>query len=148
MYKNILVPTDGSRLAAKGVKEAVKLAQALGAKVTGVYVTRPYQTPPFYSEGSSYRLTSPSGLKEESLREANKALAEVEIEAQTAGVTVTTRTVAAPRPYEGILRAARAAKCDVIAMASHGHGAVGGLLLGSETTGVLAHSKIPVVVFR
>jgi len=37
MYKHILVPTDGSRLAAKGVRARVKLAKALGAKVTGVY---------------------------------------------------------------------------------------------------------------
>jgi nucleotide-binding universal stress UspA family protein len=33
-------------------------------------------------------------------------------------------------------------------MASHGRGSVGGLLLGSETQHVLAHSKIPVVVIR
>lgn len=36
----------------------------------------------------------------------------------------------------------------MIAIASHGRGAIGDLLPGSETTRVLAHSKIPVVVFR
>jgi len=39
-------------------------------------------------------------------------------------------------------------KHDAIAMASHGRGAVGGLLLGSETTRVLAQSKLPVLVTR
>ena len=52
------------------------------------------------------------------------------------------------QPFKGILRAARRQKCDAIAMASHGRGGLGGLILGSETTRVLAHSKIPVVVTR
>jgi nucleotide-binding universal stress UspA family protein len=33
-------------------------------------------------------------------------------------------------------------------MASHGRGGFGGLILGSETARVLAHSKIPVLVLR
>jgi len=33
-------------------------------------------------------------------------------------------------------------------MASHGRGGLGGLLLGSETSRVLAHSKLPVLVTR
>jgi nucleotide-binding universal stress UspA family protein len=33
-------------------------------------------------------------------------------------------------------------------MGSHGHGAIAGLILGSETTRVLAHSKLPVIVAR
>jgi len=32
MFKNILVPTDGSKLAAKGIKVGVRLAKALGAQ--------------------------------------------------------------------------------------------------------------------
>lgn len=51
-------------------------------------------------------------------------------------------------PWRGILKAARAAKCDAIVMASHGRGGLGGLILGSETQQVLARSKIPVVVVR
>ncbi len=58
------------------------------------------------------------------------------------------RQTTAERPHAGILRAARAAKCDAIAMASHGRSAVGGLLLGSETARVLSHSKLPVLVTR
>jgi nucleotide-binding universal stress UspA family protein len=33
-------------------------------------------------------------------------------------------------------------------MASHGRGAVGSLLLGSVTNKVLAHCRIPVLVYR
>ena len=37
---------------------------------------------------------------------------------------------------------------DLVIMGSHGHGALGGLVLGSVTTKVLAHSKAPVLVVR
>ena len=149
MYRNILVPTDGSRLAAKGIKSGVKLARALGAKVTGVYVIPPY-VPPMYSEAALYAVhgVRPQDYKRLTEKSAKKALAVVEIEAGTAGVRCTTQFVTAPRPWEGILKAARANKCDAIAMASHGRGGLGGLLLGSETSRVLAHSKIPVLVCR
>ena len=53
MYKHILVSTDGSKLSAKAIRMAVKLADATGAKVTGVYVIPPYVAPA-YGEGVMY----------------------------------------------------------------------------------------------
>ena len=149
MYRNILVPTDGSTLATKGVKAGVKLANALGARVTGVYVIAPY-TPPMYGEAALYVAPglAPQDYQRVTEKSAKKALAVVDIEAGTAGVNCTTRFVTAPQPWEGILKVARADKCDAIAMASHGRSGIGGLLLGSETSRVLAHSKIPVLVCR
>ena len=38
MYKHILVSTDGSKLSLKAIKTAAKLASALNAKLSGVYV--------------------------------------------------------------------------------------------------------------
>ena len=37
---------------------------------------------------------------------------------------------------------------DLIVMASHGRSGITGFILGSETTKVLTHSKIPVLVVR
>ena len=149
MYRNILVPTDGSRLAAKGIRAGVKLAKALGAKVTGVYVIPPY-IPPIYSEAAVYSMpgVTAQDYKRLTAKSAKKALAVVEIQAGTAGARCTTHFVTASRPWKGILKVARARKCDVVAMASHGRGGIGGLLLGSETNRVLAHSRIPVLVSR
>ena len=122
MFKHIAIPTDGSKLSAKGVKAGMRLAQSLGARVTGVYVVPPYR-PHVYGEAAAYYVPgmTPDDYRKESLRAAKKALASVEIEAQTAGVRCATRIVTAVRPHAGILRAARAAKCDAIAMASHHH---------------------------
>jgi nucleotide-binding universal stress UspA family protein len=148
MYKHILIPTDGSKLAAKGVKTGVRLAKALGAKVTAVFIIPPYM-PPMYGEGAMYvPEVSSKRYQELSEKEAKKALAVAEIEAEAAGVPCSTRFVTSYRPWDGILRTARARKCDVVVMASHGRGGLAGWILGSETTKVLAHSKIPVLVTR
>ena len=39
-------------------------------------------------------------------------------------------------------------KFDLLVMGSHGHGALATLVMGSVTTQVLAHSKVPVLIVR
>lgn len=144
-YTHVLVPTDGSRLAARGVRAGVKLAGALGARVTGVFV-RPDRPPPIYGEAALYYLQGDYETFIE--KEAKNALAAVEREARAAQVSFATRSVKARHPWEGILVTARAARCDMIVMASHGRSGMGGAVLGSETQHVLARATVPVVVIR
>jgi len=49
---------------------------------------------------------------------------------------------------EAIIAAAKKHNCDFIVMASHGRRGLSRMLLGSETTHVLTHSDIPVMVLR
>ena len=148
MYKHILVSTDGSKLSTKAIRTAARLAKNFGAKLTGVFVTPPY-VPPVYGEAVIYvPEVTPKRYKEITSREAKKALAAVEVEAQTAGLDAKTIAVTADQAWQGIIRAARSRGCDLIVMASHGRRGLTGLLLGSETTKVLTHSKIPVLVCR
>ena len=148
MFKNILVSTDGSKLSGKAIRTAVRLAAATGAKLTGAYVVPPYVAP-MYGEAAIYvPAVSPRRYKEMTQKEARKALAAVEIEARTAGVEYRAASLTANNPWEGIIRTARSKGCDLIVMASHGRRGLAGLVLGSETTKVLTHSKIPVLVCR
>ncbi len=148
MYRHILVSTDGSRLSAKAVRTAVRLAKTLGAKLTGVYVIAPYVRP-IYNEAKAYAPpVTAQRYKEPAAREAKMALAAIEIEAQTAGVPCSTLSIINEHPWRGIVRAAQSRKCDMIVMASHGRRGLAGLLLGSETNKVLTHSRIPVLVCR
>jgi nucleotide-binding universal stress UspA family protein len=148
VYKHILLPTDGSALAAKGAKAGVKLAEALGAKVTAVYVAMPY-TPAVYGDAAVYYAgPSPKEHKQFSQEAAKKALGPLESEARKAGVACAAVVLFERKPWEGILKAARSRRCDAIAMASHGRGGLRGAFLGSETQRVLAHSRIPVLVIR
>ena len=148
MFKHILIPTDGSRLAGKGIKAGIRMAKALHARVTGVHVSMPYPSP-VYGDSTIYAPGVPvkewRGLI---ARQAKKALEPLTREAARAGVAATTRTAISRQPWLAILEAARAGRCDAIVMASHGRSALGGLILGSETTQVLARSKIPVLVVR
>jgi len=149
VFKHILIPTDGSNLAAKGARTGIRLAKALGARVTGLYVVFPY-VPPVYSEAALYYAPglSPKEGKRVYQEQAKKALDRLAADARKAGVPCTTRFATMGYPWRAILQVARSARCDAIVMASHGRGGLAGLILGSETTQVLARSRIPVLVVR
>jgi nucleotide-binding universal stress UspA family protein len=68
--------------------------------------------------------------------------------ATAAGVAYEGVHAIADHPHQAIIATARDKQCDLICMASHGRKGVSALVLGSETTKVLAHSKIPVLVCR
>jgi nucleotide-binding universal stress UspA family protein len=51
-------------------------------------------------------------------------------------------------PWEAIIQAAKSKRCDLIFMGSHGRKGLAGVVLGSQTTKVLTHSKVPVLVAR
>ncbi len=51
-------------------------------------------------------------------------------------------------PGEQIAKFADAGKFDLLVMGSHGHGALGGLVMGSVATKVLANCSVPVLLVR
>lgn len=148
MYKHILVATDGSRLSLKAVKTAASLAASLDAKLSGLYVMLPY-LPPMYAEAAAYFPTmSPKAFAAAMEKEALAALAPAKKAADAAGVVLHSLKATEAQAWNAIIKAARAKKCDLIVMASHGRRGLSALVLGSETTKVLTHSKVPVLVVR
>jgi nucleotide-binding universal stress UspA family protein len=79
---------------------------------------------------------------------SEKAVEQVKMAAQAAGVPCETIREVHDQPYRAIIDAALALGCDLIVMASHGRRGISALLLGSETAKVLTHSTIPVLVYR
>ena len=147
MYKNILVPIDGSSLSRAAAKEAVAFAKEQGAKVVGFYVAPEYQ-PNVYADFVPASFISPKDYEEMVEKTAEKYLAAVAKAAEAAGVSCTCAHSMSDLPYDAIIRAAQRHKCDLIFMASHGRSGLAKLLLGSQTSKVLAHSKVPVLVHR
>lgn len=148
MFKHILLPTDGSDLSQKGVKQTIKMAKELGAQITAVHVVSHYHAP--REEG--YFMPEVAVLREQFEREsdkhANELLSPVKQAAERVGVKCDTVIAAGDSPYEVIINQAKKSKCDLIMMASHGRKGMQRLLHGSETHKVLTHSKIPVLVLR
>lgn len=149
MYKHILVPTDGSTLSLKAAKSASKLAKTLGAKITALYVIEPY-APPMGGDGMIFYAGgfSPDDYEKAAEKTARKALDKVKAIADADGVKCATASITEAQPWEAIVKAARSKKCDLIVMGSHGRKGLTGLLLGSETTKVLTHTRTPVLVCR
>ena len=148
MFRHILIPTDGSKLSRRGIRTGVRLAAALGARVTGVYVMLPAAPRGYDDTAIFYAGISARGWRHSFDQAARKALAVIEREARAAKVPCATLIVHYRQPWQGILAAAHRRKCDAVAIASHGRGGLGGLILGSETRQVLARSRIPVLVAR
>jgi len=147
MYKHILLPTDGSPLSARAAAEGIRLAKALGARVTALHVIPP---PTPIAIGRTRGVGYATLEEREALdqREAAKALGLVEKAAGAAGVPCKLEALKGDYPAEAILATAKKRRCDLILMASHGRRGLQALLLGSETQKVLAHATVPVIVHR
>jgi nucleotide-binding universal stress UspA family protein len=148
MFKHILVPTDGSELSQGAARIAVRLAKSLGARITAFHAIPPYTLPLNDGMYVYVEAFSPEEYKASTEKFATEVLAAIQAEAKTAGVECAPLVVTAGAPWEAIIKAAESRKCDLIVMASHGRKGLAGLLLGSETTKVLTHSKIPVMACR
>lgn len=146
MYKQILIATDGSDVARKGVDHGLSLAKSVGAKATIVMVTERW---PVYA-GPDW-IPGPTEMAEYEARQkeaATTVLADVKAAADRLGVAAETIHVPEAQPAEAIIATANERHCDLIVMASHGRRGLRRLLLGSQTSEVLVSSPVPVLVVR
>lgn len=144
MFKHILVATDGSELAGKGVVAGVELAKKLGAKVTIMMAIEPWKTMVVGEAAFSFPLEEyekAAAQAAETFLGAAKALAAQHgVDAETAQVT--------NFPAEGIVEMAENKGCDLIVVASHGRRGLARAFLGSQASRVLTLSKVPVLVYK
>lgn len=148
MYSHILVPTDGSELSINAAHQAIDLAKLCKAKMRVIMVS------PSYRQMQLDGFIVPTSETVRERWEAQMAQRAASVfdgicaAAGKAGVECQSMHVFGDSPYEAIIDAAEKNGCDMIAMGSHGHGGVKQFFVGSETTRVLSHTKIPVVVYR
>jgi nucleotide-binding universal stress UspA family protein len=146
MFKHILIPTDGSAIGNKAAKAGVALAALLGARVTAYHGLEDPQR--LYMEGFSLDPTVVLDLEMRARELAQKRIDAIGRLAKAAGVRFAAVITKVDTAYEGIINTAKERKCDVIVMASHGRRGFSKLMMGSVTQKVLAHSTIPVMVYR
>jgi nucleotide-binding universal stress UspA family protein len=145
MFKHILIPTDGSDLSNIAVVNGVRFAKEIGAQITGLTVTAPYH----YMAVEAIQVSdTPQRYEEDVKLLAARNLSTLKATAEDAGVPLQLVHTSSDFPYEEIVKTAQEKGCDVIFLASHGRRGVRAVIMGSETTKVLTHTKIPVVVYR
>ena len=145
MFRNILIPTDGSEMSQQAVRAGVDFAREIDAEVTFFTALPPYKV--FASEPMMLSDT-PDRYEMDARRIAEARLRDATAYAEEKGVVAHAESAFEEFPYKGILDTAARNHCDLIVMASHGRGGVKSLLLGSETNKILAHASIPVQVLR
>ncbi len=125
----------------------IRFAREIGARVVGYYAIEPVQAY-YYSEGAMIDGRLVAELDRQSKANGEKTLAAMAKLAKARRVRFDSLCDRPGTAYDGIIRAARRKRCDAIFMASHGRSGVAKLMMGSVTQKVLAHSKIPVLVYR
>ena len=145
MFKHVLIPTDGSPRSKKAVKAGIAFAKEFGAKVT---VYHAVEFVPLYAGGEFVPSSVLEQIEAGARKQAQKYIEEAAKVAHAAAVPCESQIARPTTIYQGIIEAAKKKKCDVIFMASHGRGELASVVLGSVTLKVLAHSTIPVMVFR
>lgn len=146
MFKHILLPTDGSSFSRDAARRAVSFAKESGSRIAVFYAMREPASHSF--GGMEMPFPPPSEDVIHAVNEARLILAFVENLCRESGVECTTLTLSNNVVHEAIIEAATRCGCDLIFMASHGRRGLSALLLGSETSKVLTHSKIPVLAYR
>src|SRR5919206_2595662 len=111
MFKNILIPTDGSEQSQRAVRSGVELAKLHGARITGIHVIPDYHLLIAY-EGAFDPVTE-ERIEEEAKSRAETYLAYIRKSAAEAGVPCVTVCETSDHPYDAILRTAENNACDL-----------------------------------
>jgi nucleotide-binding universal stress UspA family protein len=148
LYKHILIPTDGTELAAKALDAGIALAAQSKAKVTFFTAVPEYVMPTEGDILAHKKIESIADFEQRSRGLAERILAGPASRARAAGIEADTDYVESDRPSQAIVAAAEAHGCDLIVMSSHGRSGLAELWHGSQTHDVLTHSSIPTLVYR
>jgi nucleotide-binding universal stress UspA family protein len=138
MYQHILIPLENSATDRAILDHLRPLAKLTGAKLLLLHV----------ADGWAARNFNQLKLAEsEEMKMDREYLEKVAVELRAEGFSVTTE-LALGNPPEEIIKVAEAGRCDLIAMAGHGHRLFGDLFHGSTITEVRHKTSIPLLVVR
>ena len=138
MYSHILVPLENSPADDTVLAHVAKLAQKSGGRVSLIHVADGY-----VARNYDQLKLAPS----QEMLEDVEYLKKRESELQSLNI-VTSAHLAWGEPADEIIKFAEEINCDLIAMATHGHGLVADFVLGSVTRSVRHRTNIPVLLIR
>lgn len=149
MFKNILLPTDGSPLSDKAAKTALEFAQMSGGKIIALSVVEPLPIMPMSAGGMmDGGVVIDPVYQEDADQAARGHMEQIAAAARAANVPFEGLIALSASPYDEIVKVAEQYHCDLILMASHGRTGLDAWLMGSETQKVLSHTTLPVLVLK
>jgi nucleotide-binding universal stress UspA family protein len=144
MFRSIVVGTDGSETARSAVRQAIELAEGLGARLQVVSAYEPVTDP-----RQRERLAAPA---EEWLFKAREdvlaMLEEVEVQARAAGVGDVETFARQGDAADAILDVAEEQHCDLVIVGNRGLTGAKRFLLGSVPSKVSHHAPCSVLIVR
>lgn len=136
MYDKILVPTDGSDVAAAAADAAVALAREFDAAIHAVHVLELGELPPGVDDEYA----------DEFAHRGERATEEIAEMAAAAGVEATTAVIDDPgKIHEAIVAAAEDTEADCIVMGTYGRTGLDRFVLGSVAEQTLRDAPVPVM---
>lgn len=144
MFKQILVPLDGSTRAEQALPVAARLALASGGSVVLLRVAKP---PIDYGGGFTQAPLLTEQIIETELDNADNYLKTVATSATLAGITIKTEAMFG-QPLQDILTVAESRRVDLIVICSHGRTGLMRWALGSVAQGLAHQSSVPLLVLR
>ena len=151
MYKEILVPLDGSEVSASALPAARQLAESLGARVHLLQVTSQAEEfavlrgVEFSTMGAEYSQQVLDEMLTAQRDRIERYLNEVGADLQSEGISVV-KAIEDGQAADKIVDYAEAAGIDLILMSTNGRGGVRRFLVGSVTDKVIRSTNLPVLV--
>ena len=142
MFKKILVPLDGSELAAKILPEVTEMANCMKSQVILLHVC--YF--PVYTTAGPLPPQMEQQVESDELKYCATFLGNTAKKLQEQGVEVNTECVEGV-PAREIIAYAETNNVDLIAMATHGRGEVA-WVVGSTAEKVVTNATVPTLLFR
>ncbi len=141
MIKKMLVCLDGSDDSIKALDFAVEMANKIGAEITLLEVVESGRNiPGYYNLSANEDQELATLMAEQKIDKLLPKVAELK--------TTFDRKIETGHPAEKILEVSENDKYDLVVLGSHGSNALTRFLVGSVSTKVMHHAKVPVLVVR
>lgn len=145
MYRQIVVPLDGSELAEEALAEAKKMAKSSSSPLKLIRVVDTYRTQSLPATGMALDYSMLGELAEEEIQDAKSYLEKMVSDARSEGYDVTGDVLHGPIARQ---ICSMASPDDLIVMSSHGRTGIKRWFLGSVAEEVMRNAECPVLLHK
>ena len=141
--KKILVPFDGSGYSEKAFEKGLEIAEKFESELIVMTVIQSK-----ISDSAGMSLERMQEIQDEEEDMATTMLKKLEAKASAKNVSFSIKIIHNPSSSEGIVNYADSNSIDLVVMGSHGRTGFRKIVLGSVASGVVGHSKCPVLITK